>query len=249
VSLLPPNFRNLLRDEYNSFLDQQRPGDITADGAFAAELLNSGRKNAKTNEAGRLNYFYYPASGPDAQYATVDFEPNIYDGAFTPSSAYPIVTYTENQLILAESLLRLSATANFTAALTALNAVRAYHAGSSSPYAANGTVQYDAYTAADFASGGIAAYGTASANEGLLKEILTEKYLSLIGEIEPFNDQRRATTLAGASNAAQSVVGVKPKRGGQLPQRFLYPQIEITTNPNTPAQSAADLFTKTAVNQ
>ena len=232
----------------NSFLDQQRPGDITADGAFATKLLANQRTNAKTDESARLNYFYYPISGPSAQYATVDYEPNIYDGAFTADHAYPIVTFEENRLILAEAQLRINASANFTAALTALNSVRAYHASADSPYGNNGTVQYDNYVAADFAAGGIAVGGAANANEALLKEILTEKYLSLVGQIEPFNDQRRAKTLAGASNAGRSVVGVTPKRGTLLPQRFLYPQIEVTTNPNTPAQSAGDLFAKTAVN-
>ena len=110
-------------------------------------------------------------------------------------------------------------------------------------------MKYDAYTAADFAAGGIAVYGAANANEALLKEILTEKYLSLIGQIEPFNDQRRAKPLAGGSILAKSLVGVTPKKGASLPQRFLYPQIEITTNPNTPAQTVADLFTPTSVNQ
>ena len=230
----------------NSFLDQQRPGDITADGAFATRLLATQRANAKTDESGRLMYFYYPATGPKSQYATIDYEPNIYDGAFAADHAYPLVTFEENQLILAEAQLRTAT--NFTAALTALNSVRAYHAGTNSPYAGNGSVKYDDYVAADFAAGGSAAGGAANANEALLKEILTEKYLSLIGQIEPFNDQRRAKTLAGTSNAGMSVVGVTPKHGTQLPQRFLYPQIEVTTNPNTPAQAANDLFTKTPVN-
>ncbi|TPG67017.1 SusD/RagB family nutrient-binding outer membrane lipoprotein [Hymenobacter nivis] len=231
-----------------SFLDQDRPGDITADGAFATKLLASGHTNSKTTETGRLNYFYTKTfvNGTATGYASVDYEPNIYDGAFTSSSPYPIVTYAETQLILAEAQIR---TGNFTAALGALNAVRAYHAGSSSPYAANGAVKYDAYTADDFAAGGIAAYGAANANESLLKEILTEKYLSLVGQIEPFNDQRRARPLAGGSVLAKSLIGVTPKKGTSLPQRFLYPQIEITTNPNTPAQTVTDLFTPTSVNQ
>lgn len=248
----------------NSFLDQQRPGDITADDAFAPTLLATKRSNAKTNELGRLRYFYALTfvNGVQYGYANVNYEPNIYpagsviskgvkttgDGAFTASSPYPIITFEENQLILAEALLRVSTSANFAQSLALLNAVRAYHAGSTSPYAATGAVQYDAYVATDFAAGGIANYGSANANEGLLKEILTEKYLSLIGKIEPFNDQRRATTLAGASNTALSVVGVAPKKGSVLPQRFLYPQTEITTNSNTPVQSASDLFTKTSVN-
>ena len=110
-------------------------------------------------------------------------------------------------------------------------------------------MKYDAYTAADFATDGIVMNGAADANEALLKEILTEKCLSLIGQIEPFNDQRRAKTLAGTSNLSMSVIGVTPKRGDVLPQRFLYPQIEITTNPNTPVQTVTDLFAPTPVNK
>ena len=232
----------------NSFFNQDRAGDITADGAFATKLLAAGHNNAKTDETGRLKYFYAKTfiNGAATGNAAVDYEPNIFDGAFTASSPYPLVTFAETQLVLAEAQLRLG---NFTTALAALNAVRAYHASTTSPYAANGKVQYDAYTAADFAAGGIAVYGAANANEALLKEILTEKYLSLIGQVEPFNDQRRATPLAGGSPLAKSVIGVTPKKGDALPQRFLYPQIEITTNPNTPVQTVADLFTPTPVNK
>lgn len=240
--------------DYNliySFLDYQRPGDITADEAFATKLLATDRTNAKTNESGRLGYFYTDANakGSPAQYANIDYEPNIYDGAFTPASAYPILTFEENQLILAESLLRVDASGNFAVALDALNSVRAYHNGANSLYAANGTATYSAYLAIDFAADGIAANKAADANEALLKEILTEKYLSLIGQIEPFNDQRRATSLAGGDITATSLIGITAKKGTKLPQRFLYPQIEITTNPNTPAQSADDLFTKTPINK
>ena len=242
---------NLLYD----FLASDRTGDITADAAFATKLLATIHPNAKTNETGRLQYFYAKTfDGKITANATIDYEPNIFDdgtyspgnGAFDSSTPYPMVTFAEAQLILAEAQIRLG---NFAPALAALNAVRASHASATSIYAANGPVQYDAYTAADFAAGGIAVYGAANANEALLKEILTEKYLSMIGQIEPFNDQRRATPLAGGSALARSVVGVTPKKGNALPQRFLYPQIEITTNPNTPVQSSADLFTPTTVNK
>ena len=244
-----------------SFLVADRSGDLTADAAFATTLLSTTHLNAKTDETGRLQYFYAktaingkPIPGKKPGKATIDYEPNVYaanvyspgKGAFTAGNTYPILTFAETQLVLAEAQIRLG---NFTAALAALNAVRAYHASSASPYAANGKVQYDAYTAADFAAGGIAVYGAANANEALLKEILTEKYLSLIGQVEPFNDQRRATPLAGGSVVAKSLIGVTPKKGNALPQRFLYPQIEVTTNPNTPAQAVADLFTPTPVNK
>jgi hypothetical protein len=64
----------------------------------------------------------------------------------------------------------------------------------------------------------------------LLKEILTEKYVSLFGQLEPFCDIRRTKNL----------IGVVPTFGTKLPERFLYPQDEINTNSNTP--SGADLF-------
>ena len=97
-----------------SFLDNDRPGDLTADGAFATKLLANGHNNAKTTETGRLNYFY--AKTFPSGYATVDYEPNITDGAFQPNSPYPLVTYAETQLILAEAQLRLG---NFAPALAA----------------------------------------------------------------------------------------------------------------------------------
>ena len=231
-----------------SFLAADRPGDITADAAFATKLLATSRNNAKTDETGRLKYFYEKTfvNGVGNGNATIDYEPNIDDGAFQINSPYPLVTYEETQLILAEAQIRLS---GFTAALAALNVVRASHDGTDSPYAGNGTAKYQAYVAADFATGGIAANGAANDNEALLKEILTEKYLSLIGQIESFNDQRRATPLAGGSVVAKSLVGVTPKKGNALPQRFLYPQVEINTNANTPSQTVTDLFTPTAVNK
>ncbi|AWM33639.1 SusD/RagB family nutrient-binding outer membrane lipoprotein [Hymenobacter nivis] len=228
----------------NSFLNNDRPGDLTADGAFATKLLASGHNNAKTTETGRLNYFY-AKTFPNGN-AILDYEPNITNGAFKIDNSYPMVTFAETQLVLGEAQIRLG---NFSAGLAALNAVRASHTGSGSLYTANGAVKYDAYTADDFAAGGMAVYGAANANEALLKEILTEKYLSMIGQIEPFNDQRRAQPLAGGSVLAKSLIGVTPKTGAMLPQRFLYPQIEITTNPNTPAQLAADLFAPTSVNK
>jgi hypothetical protein len=71
---------------------------------------------------------------------------------------------------------------------------------------------YQAYVSGDFASG-----------ELLLKEILTEKYVTLFGQIEAFNDVRRTGNL----------ISVPVNNGTKLPGRFLYPQTEINSNPNT----------------
>lgn len=220
---------------YNSFIDNDRSGYMTADGAYAITVLQS-RNNAKTVETGRYNYFYTTKG----DYGSID--PNYLDGAFAKDAGSPILTFEENQSILAESYLRLNQFAN---ALAALNTIRAYH-NTDPRYLGPGTVKYavkyEPYTQADFLPGGVMA-GT-SREEALLKEILTEKYLSLIGQIEVFNDVRRARTLAGARNA----LNIPITTGNRLPERFLIAQNEVNTNTNTP-KPIPGLFEPTEVNK
>ena len=60
------------------------------------------------------------------------------------------------------------------------------------PIATADTVKYDPYIDADFVAGGIENKGTALAKErALLREIIEERYVSLYGQILPFNDFRR----------------------------------------------------------
>ncbi|MEO5967290.1 MAG: hypothetical protein ABIP68_04640, partial [Ferruginibacter sp.] len=77
-----------------------------------------------------------------------------------------------------------------------------------------------------------------SQQDALLTEILKEKYVTLIGQIEQFNDVRRT----------KNFLAIPPVRGTELPQRFLYAQDEINTNPNTPILTTADLFRPTPAN-
>ncbi len=72
---------------------------------------------------------------------------------------------------------------------------------------------------------GFPATASASGSAALLAEILEEKYISLIGELQPYHDIRRTNNL----------LNVPPKTGSAIPQRFLYPQVEVDTNPNTPS--------------
>lgn len=184
---------------YYDFLDWNRAGYMTAAGSHLESLLDSSstnpnyRGNAKTDEAARYAY-YYTGDG----YTAVD--PNWIDGPFASAANFPLVSYVENELILAECFWRIS---DFTKALEHLNKVRYF----------NDSIfgGFDQYVAADFAD-----------NNALLKEILVEKYVSLYGQIEAFNDVRRTNNL----------IGVKPYTGTTLPQRFLYPQSEINTNTN-----------------
>lgn len=80
---------------------------------------------------------------------------------------------------------------------------------------------------------------SAASGNALLMQILEEKYISLIGSTQVFSDVRRTKNALG--------VPIKGTNATKIPQRFLYPQIEINSNKNFPG--IVDLFTETAVNQ
>jgi len=190
---------------YYDFLDWNRGGYITCAGSHLANLMDTGttisRNNAKTDESGRFNYYFVRD-----YYTSID--PNMVDGIFKTVSNFNLASYAENELILAECEQRLGDNA---AALAHLNNVR-----SELDAKFTGFQQYDI---ADF--GPSALIKGATAGDALLKEILTEKYVSLFGQLEPFNDLRRTNNL----------IGVVPSDGGtKLPGRFLYSQDEINTN-------------------
>ena len=212
------------------YLSAEGPAANPAQGSYAYQLYTS-RANAKTNELGRRNFFFIntPASSPN-NYA-VDL--NVVNGAFKVNAPAPVVSYFETQAILAEALAR---TGDADGALAALNALRSYDAAT---YTAAGT-RFAAYDAADFAPGGLlnSAAGQTS-DQALLKEILTEKYLGMVGQLEPFNDLRRTNNLIG--------IPKKSSAAPDIPQRLLYPQSEIDTNPNVP-KPIPGLFVKTPVN-
>lgn len=219
---------------YNDFIDYSRSGYMTADGAFAVSLLDTTgikaliRKptgthfNSKTDESGRFLYFY--TFGGD--YGAPD--PNYLDGAFAVNAGQPLMTAVETKLIIAECHARLGRSGD---ALVALNNVRVLNT-------ARFGSQYAAYDVTDFGPNGIVS-PTLSQDAALLKEILTEKYLSLVGQIETFNDLRRTDNLVG--------VPKKSDTAPSIPQRFLIAQSEVNTNVNTP-KPIPGLFVKTPVN-
>lgn len=198
---------------YHSFLNLDRNLYLTAKDSYLARLIDPAsptyRGNAKTDETARFAFiFQNTASGYDINYTNT--------GIFGASSSFPVVTYVENQLILAEAAFELG---DRPAALAALNTVRSYNA---SRY---GTT-YAAYTDNELPG------------DNLKKEILVEKYISLVGQIESFNDIRRTNNL----------IGIPTSTGTQHPQRFLYPQSEVSANQNTPSPIPT-LFQPTPVNQ
>lgn len=135
---------------YSQFMVDERPGFMTAAGTYAVSIINPAgskyRGNSKTNETARYRYLY--RSGTDINY-------NNVGGAFHRTTPFPLITYAENLLILAEADYRLN---GFTAGLNRLNTYRAWlntGAHVSSTYAVAGTFRYDPYVAADFNTGGV----------------------------------------------------------------------------------------------
>ena len=246
---------------YYSFLVYDRPGYMSAADALAPRLLDPSatltRNNAKTDEGARFDYSFIT----DERYA-VGYEPNFYsefdwerpDGYFGTNTSFPILTYRENQLILAEAELRVN---GFNNALTALNDYRAYletGAYINPDYIAANNLMYTPYVAADFApAGGILNPAGmenpdgVSAASALYREIIEERYVSLLGTLEVFNDMRRTGFGDFATQQNWEVIGVTPNTGSTIPQRFLIPQTEINSNTSTPTPPA--LFDKTAVFQ
>src|SRR5258706_985537 len=135
---------------YSQFLVDERPGFMTAAGTYAATIINPAgakyRGNSKTNETARFRYLY--RSGTDINYSGVG-------GAFYKTTAFPLVTYSENLLILAEADFRIN---GFTVGLNRLNTYRAWlatGANLTTQFAVAGTHKYNPYVAADFSTRGV----------------------------------------------------------------------------------------------
>lgn len=220
-------------NHYFSFLTNQRLGDIYAVGAYNAGIMNptsaAYRGNTKTTETARFK-FYYQENGVNTPGR---IEPNTSStatasGFFARAASFPMVTYQENVLTLAEMALRSGK--GFAVALGHLNSYRAFlNTGGyiNSTYLTAGTYKYEAYVAADFEAGGIENNDNITADNALLREILQERYVSFYGQHLGWNDERRTRAEA---------YGIKltPNNGTQLPWRFIYSQNELNSNPNSP---------------
>ncbi|AUD04421.1 SusD/RagB family nutrient-binding outer membrane lipoprotein [Spirosoma pollinicola] len=220
------------------FFRVNRAGDTGFDGAYLPVLLRSriGSANTKTDETAIYNHYIKVGIT-----ATGALDPNTTDGAFTANSPHPILTYYENQLILAEAQARLGVSDK---ALAALNTVRSALAnGYVNGKTISGTGRkYDAYTLDDFGPAGLANLTKlATVQTALLYEIISQRFILFLMQYEAFNDYRR---LAKAVPVVQLPIPLYT--GSQRPQRFIYPQGEINTNLNVP-KPLPDQFTRVAV--
>ena len=218
---------------YNQFFNGSRGTELTSENTLIFSILNSSdsnyRGNSKTDETARFQ-FYFSAMG----------KPNHLFGYFSKSNNFPLVSYSENLLTLAESGIR---SKNFYTGLSHLNEFRGYM--SSGGYINNGydtlSLKYNPYLQSDFENGGIENLDGLNKEDALLNEILEERYITFYGQIEGFNDVRRTR---------KENVGIKivPNTGSLLPERFLYPQSEIDANANTPSPIPG-FFEATKVNK
>ncbi|MDI9357765.1 MAG: SusD/RagB family nutrient-binding outer membrane lipoprotein [Phycisphaerales bacterium] len=250
---------------WQNFIYSARIGDIDADSRytygvqlFFNRLQWENTNDMNTNDSARFAFSYQIASnagfssGVFYDYILNALGPGI--SGFNASQTgvmggnFPIFTYAENLLIAAESAL--NGTAGSTMALDYLNRYRAYlatGANISSGYITPSNLKYVPYVMSDFNQGGKAnRLNLSTVDSAMIENILEEKYISLIGQIESFVDVTRTNNYLKIPLSPNLIVGGGL---GTLPQRFLYPQVEINSNPNTPVQSTADFFRPTTANQ
>ena len=224
--MLPHTTGTYLQDQnlYYSFGVVDREGYMVAKHATLPDWLDPAsanyRGNDKTDETERFNYIYTGGAGA--------YDLN-YSGKWGASTSFPLATAVENYLVLAECAWR---TDDMPAALDNLNAARGTLA------AKFPTGKYEAYEMADFDADGMAGSAGKTTEESLLYEIMEEKYASLAGQIEVFNDLRRTDNF----------LGLLPVQGNAFPQRYLVPQVEIDANVNVPSPIPG-LFDPTPANQ
>lgn len=221
---------------YNSFGEQDRQGYMTAPGAYLPAILdtlpgNEGiRNNAKTDEGERFADLYIINVDGNGAPIPGDYDLNYSGSMWSPTSSFPLVTAIENELIAAECEIRVNS--DNAAALAKLNGVRAMLA------AKYPTGTYADFDLTDFDVGGLEDRGQGDQTSNLWYQIMEEKYISLVGQIEVFCDVRRTDNF----------LGLTPTTGSTMPERFLIPQDELDGNSSAPSPIPG-IFIPTPVNQ
>lgn len=207
IRMLHGSTNGVDRNIYYDFIVRQRPGYMG--GNSFLQTMMSTRANAKTDDLARRSVFYTSGTGGPRTSA---------GGYFATDATFHLVTSWENNLILAEA----SAKATSSISAAALNALNAHRAILETAYP---TGNYDAYAATDFDAAGIENADAIAPLDAFIREVQQEKYISLYGTIESFNEIRRTNNR----------FGLTPEAGAtSLPQRFLYSQNEVNSNSSTP---------------
>jgi hypothetical protein len=204
---------------YYQFMVDERDGYLGATDSHLVNLLNGNTARTITTPGDAERFAFYFTAYSDGS----GHQPNVSGtGVFAETASMNLISYEEVKLIEAEAANRTSDAGD----VAAFNEVRAHLATKYSDADAMPPV------VADFPD-----TVSASGSAALLMEILEEKYITLIGELQPYHDIRRTANL----------LNVPPKTGTVIPQRFIYPQVEIDANPNVPSPLPG-LFDPTPVN-
>jgi len=224
-----------------TILEGSRAGDIgnSSGGveSYLVQMLDSStdlsRNNAKTDETARLGYYRINSTGG-----------SVNDGVIAGTEPQNMVTYFENELILAETKARSGSVSD---GLPHLNNVRAWLNGGGHLNDAHigNTFKYEAYAAADFVAGGMENSDNVSAKTAFLREVIEERYVSGFGTHMAYNDARRLRK-SDSDYAVPFVLVDGPNP--PYPERMPYATNELNSNENAPADDPG-IFTKTAVNQ
>lgn len=189
------------------------------------------RNHGKTKEAARLSFYRIEDSQADAN-----------QGVAAALQPMPLVTYEENQLILAESGTRVN---GFSSGLEYLNELREFLESGDAFVAVDPEAElvYVALDEDDFAEDGVENRDGIDPTRALLREIIEERYVTGFGTWMPFDDSRR---LRDREDDILVPFPINPNGGPCHPQRFLYAANELDANTSAPADPG--LCTKTQVN-
>ncbi len=240
MKFIPRGDANNSEGDKNLFweiLEGSRAGDIGTVNSYLMQLLDASsdisRNNAKTNESARFGYYTINEDGGSDNKGIIEqFEPQN------------LVSYAENQLILAETGTR---TQSIDSGLEALNNLRAWlntGAGVNTTFS-DSIFLYEAYELADFEEGGIENTDGIPTDRALLREIIEERYVSGFGMYLPFNDARRLRK-SDSDIAVPYVLVDGP--AAPYPERMPYSDDELNANENAPAEDPG-IFVKTKVNE
>jgi hypothetical protein len=226
---------------FATILNGSRAGDLgnSSGGqeSFLLQLLSndysSNRNHAKTDETARYGYYKINSTSGSAN-----------TGIIAEDEPQNMVTYFENELILAEAKARQGSLAD---GLPHLNNVRSWlnSGGNLNSNHSSNSYKYEAFVASDFNSGGIENQDGVDANTAFLREVIEERYVSGFGMHMPFNDARRLRKSDSAYSVPFVLVGGP---NPPYPERMPYAATELNSNSNAPADDPG-IFTKTEVNQ